>query len=118
MTEEELIKQVCREGIASVKKYEKGANRRGGIRGFELARTADDIASIKALLIGSEAKDAEFRQLFQDNEIDANAYWEQRYVTLQLEHVFKVLQVAHPDKYPAPFASGIRQYAKIVGVEE
>lgn len=117
MSEEDLIKQVCKEGLASVRKHEKGSRREGGIDGFKLAQTAKNIYDIEKLLEESRHKDAEAMIAVNEEKITSDEYWKQRYITLQLEHVHKVLQVAHPDRFPAPYASGIRQYAKIVGVK-
>lgn len=86
--------RVIEEGIASVRAHERaGPRQRGGLRGFELCRTLDSLAAFAREL--HELRAAEF--FLSDgvylSTVAADRYWEHRYTTLQVEHVYERMRV-------------------------
>lgn len=117
----ELLNKVCDDGIESVKKTEKGARRRGGILGFEMARRAISMAELEQLIQASREREHRVRERYDNKKATLPNYWEQRYITLQLEYTYEVLKVAYHDehgRYPVLSARAINKYAEIVGVKE
>lgn len=136
MTMTEFIQAAVEAGIAEVKEAgHKPHEERGALAGFEKCRKLGSIEQFEAELdrcrqeeIRLRDKRRERRDVYSSikGRSDANSYWEQRYFTLQVEHVYKLLCfAARHNRWPGHerlldlycnSARAAMQYAKIVGV--
>ena len=127
-----LIERAIEDGIAEVKTagYEK-KKEAGAIAGFEKCRNLGSIKQFQAELdrchkLEHEMRDAHYEEKDkQKQEVMLEDYWAQRYFTLQVEHVYKLLCAAYHvnnipghENLPDPYCRSIEQYAKIVGVKK
>lgn len=86
-----LIGMVVRDGIASVHATEKRPERiRGGVAGFEMCRTLQDLAAFEALLAERHLRENAMRSTMCVSRAE---YWEYRYATIQIEFVAEILKV-------------------------
>lgn len=94
MTFEQLRDRVIEDGIAEVKvAYEPTDPRRvGAIEGFELCRSLDSREAFESVLQARERRDARkaLREARPTKE-QSDAFWRQRYATLQVAWVLKCL---------------------------
>ena len=88
LTVEELKAKVIKRGLISIETEEKEYARRGGRHGFELCRylhTPQDFEQVLA-----ERHRMEMRMSY---DVSEENYWEYRWATLQINHVYERLKV-------------------------
>lgn len=90
MTVIEFRDRIIEDGIASVEKTEKGAKKKGGLKGFAIARACSTAADFQRQLQARHL--AETKMI--GSEPDVDAYWEHRYATLQIEFVYDRMRIA------------------------
>lgn len=95
LTLEQLREIVITEGIASVKREFESYKLEGSIKGFEACRNLTTPAKFVAEILRSSGEEQVIvgRDLDNDSEPDLEAYWTQRYETIQIEYVYNVLRV-------------------------
>jgi hypothetical protein len=141
LTVDEFKERLIVNGIASVLKNEKRPERRkGGVAGFELCRTLNSMADFEECLNARHKteRDMVSMQTFGAKERKAmnkdgmtlpqgectttiDDYWEYRYATLQVEHVFERMKVVWGQMglySGALSARAVLQTADILGVKE
>ena len=118
-TFQQLRDRLIVDGIAEVERvYVKGDPRRAGaIEGFELCRSLDSRDAFENVLRTRENRDSR-RSLrhTEPTQEQIDAYWRQRYATLQVEWVLKCLLAAGWAR-PGERLSGraVRKIAEVTG---
>lgn len=89
-------------GLGSIRKsYPEGTSKFiGGIAGFEACRDLVTRADFQRALKDQYDNEIILRdeQYRTSDEVDKDRYWAERYHTLQIEYIYKVLQVHEGDK--------------------
>lgn len=127
MTIKELIEKAVEMGIKDIHELDyTELQKRGAIAGFEKCRNLGSLEQFEAELEKCERKHIRLRsQKHKEGEQSLDEYWEHRWYTIQIEHVYQLMCAAYIiNKLPGyqrlgdPYMSAIMQYAKIVGVKD
>lgn len=109
---QELKNKVIEQGIASLNESETGVNLQGGLLGFEICKTLDTVEDCEEAL-----KDRRTKEVYDEVlKASADAYWEYRYATLQIEYWYEILKV-HYDHSPLS-ARAVLKYAELTGIKK
>lgn len=123
MNLEELKNRIIEDGLSSIKKYESGPERKGGIKGFGLCRNLNTPKDFEQALRERRENELDMQKsYYRISKPTIERYWEHRYSTLQIEYCFEVLKVAWNlagiTKYPTLSARAGIKYAELVGVNK
>lgn len=122
MTIEEFRDEVIKRGIASVNQYETDASIiEAALEGFEICKTIElNPETWMAKITVRQRYERHLRDFSgspqQHHQHTIDQYWRNRYITLQIEHVFERLKVAWAMEPLS--ARAMIDYANIVGVKE
>ena len=128
----ELIEKAIEDGITEVKTVGYDSKKEAAaIAGFEKCHSLGSIEQFQAELERCNILELGMRDAHHEEEDKQKQealledYWAQRYFTLQIEHVYKLLCAAYHinnipgyKTLPAPYARSIKQYGDIVGVKK
>ena len=84
--------KIIEAGQKSVKTEKEKVAREGGKHGFELCKKLETQDDFEKELKKRHTEELEMANKLQDNEINTDTYWESRWATLQIEHVYEVMK--------------------------